>query len=396
MRIAVLQGRGLEGCGVTKNSVELQSWADKAGHECKTFVSRDKRWGRQKSQVLRYSETKLASGVEVSSLVMILNTYDLVIVQSIPSTSHTVEAQQGFLDLLRRVTVPKGFLQCDHNKASIIRNANLLESIDLCDIVFSFSKTSPFSQIIASERPNIEVQLWTNGFDFDAHREKYWKPIEKVESHQITWIGRATSFKGPHWTCQLHDKHLAETYTTIMLGVERSMGFIGMKKAMGENFLELNKKQFQTQEEIEAQLVEGKCHVFGSYTHSVGMEILSNSGFAFIPTKLRKGDMYGSVVEHAMSEAIAVGAVPIFSKHFMENAVHCRKGTPFMNDLIDAGVLHWDPEEEEDLKVVLHHLARSPEYRDEMREKAFKYWKDHHDVSVIFPKLIEKILGSKK
>ena len=50
MNIAILLGRGIEGCGVTRFATELQSYLLSQDYQCKSFAATDKKWGRKNSQ----------------------------------------------------------------------------------------------------------------------------------------------------------------------------------------------------------------------------------------------------------------------------------------------------------------------------------------------------------
>ena len=49
MKIAIVLGRGLEGCGVTKNAVEWEVWLKSEGHIPTIYASKDKKWSRNNS-----------------------------------------------------------------------------------------------------------------------------------------------------------------------------------------------------------------------------------------------------------------------------------------------------------------------------------------------------------
>ena len=49
MKVGILLGRGIEGCGVTKMAIEQAKWYNKNGHEAIIIANRDKTWPRKKT-----------------------------------------------------------------------------------------------------------------------------------------------------------------------------------------------------------------------------------------------------------------------------------------------------------------------------------------------------------
>jgi hypothetical protein len=50
MKVAIILGRGIEGCGVTRYALEEQDWYKKNKIECNIYASCDKKWGRKDAQ----------------------------------------------------------------------------------------------------------------------------------------------------------------------------------------------------------------------------------------------------------------------------------------------------------------------------------------------------------
>ena len=44
MRVSIVLGRGIEGCGVTKYSVELENWLLKNSYIPTVYACKDKKW----------------------------------------------------------------------------------------------------------------------------------------------------------------------------------------------------------------------------------------------------------------------------------------------------------------------------------------------------------------
>ena len=53
MKVAIVLGRGVEGCGVTKYTVELERWLLNNSHTPMVYASKDKRWSRNDSHEIQ-------------------------------------------------------------------------------------------------------------------------------------------------------------------------------------------------------------------------------------------------------------------------------------------------------------------------------------------------------
>ena len=49
MKISIVMGRGIEGCGVTKFTLEQNDWFIRQGHDSTIFAPSDKSWSRKTS-----------------------------------------------------------------------------------------------------------------------------------------------------------------------------------------------------------------------------------------------------------------------------------------------------------------------------------------------------------
>ena len=97
MKIAIIMGRGIEGCGVTKFTVEQTKWLSKNGHNHVVFSSKDKSWTRKNAHdVSNVVQLKLAKSEETNKMIEGCNKADIVIINSLPSLSHPEAAIEQF------------------------------------------------------------------------------------------------------------------------------------------------------------------------------------------------------------------------------------------------------------------------------------------------------------
>ena len=145
MKIAIIMGRGIEGCGVTKFTVEQTKWLAKNGHEFTVFSSKDKSWTRKNAHdVSNVVQLKFAKPEETNKLIAGCNAADVVIINSLPSIGHPDECIIQFKRALNEITKPIVLIQHDHSALSIKRNAAIDESIGKAAILFGHSSRNDF------------------------------------------------------------------------------------------------------------------------------------------------------------------------------------------------------------------------------------------------------------
>ena len=52
--IALVMGRGVEGCGVTRYTIEYKNWLEKQGKEVVVYALKEKSFSRGKAQIFDY------------------------------------------------------------------------------------------------------------------------------------------------------------------------------------------------------------------------------------------------------------------------------------------------------------------------------------------------------
>ena len=85
-KIAIIMGRGIEGCGVTKFTIEQCKYYTKHGYTYKVFASKDKSWTRKNAHITNFvHQLKFAKDDEVNAMIEEVNQYELAIINSLPS-----------------------------------------------------------------------------------------------------------------------------------------------------------------------------------------------------------------------------------------------------------------------------------------------------------------------
>ena len=98
--IAIVLGRGIEGCGVTKYTVELESWLLKKGHDVTVYSTKDKKWSRNDVHELKNLVHVRFDRDEFDQVYEGCKKSDLMIIISLPSVGHSEKCRDNFLKLL--------------------------------------------------------------------------------------------------------------------------------------------------------------------------------------------------------------------------------------------------------------------------------------------------------
>lgn len=394
MKIGIILGRGTEGCGVTQCAIQMQIASGATILSCV-----DKKWPRGKKIEFpgEYVEFNLKKGIE-SSLINQLNSYDLVVVYSVPSKGHPQETQDNFLELLRLIKVRKSFINVDHNAQSIARNANLKEIVNEVDVAMTHALTNPFSEWAKKENITTPLLKMRLGFDFDGHRSKYWKDVSQQKPREVRWIGRLAGWKGPQLMIDFHNEHLrALNYTTILEGLEASIGYKGVlykdkecqNRRQCVNYFRPEKEygDGKWSEDLHGQEVAGEVYLYPPYTHVDCMNRMSLSAFGSDLYHL-KPHMYGNNIENCHAEPIACGTVPIFHKHFGRHVIHHKTGDPVIESK-ESGTIFLDSDNMEECAHIMRNLSDDAFLRDIYREQAFEFWKSHADGADVVKEIID-------
>jgi hypothetical protein len=394
MKIAILMGRGIEGCGVTRYAIETQKWYHKNNMVCDIYASLDKKWPRrqlQQNNIIEFTNS------EIQALSKKLNSeYDVIFYQSLPAKKgHSEDYQNQFLDyLVKDIEKPiKIAFQNDHKLQSLSRNANIWETMRYMDAAFTFSKETAFAKKMAIEAPKIPLYQLRNGFDFDSIRTSFWKPVDQ-QLNRITYLGRFAGFKEPHRLVEMQPLLKDAGIITELRGIERSRGSLIMfyhdpatLSNPRDNFYEVTKKN----PEPDVQSLD-YAYIYGPYERNEGINNLSNSMFGSNFFNLA-AETYGNIIEYSSLEIIAAGAVPVLDKHWAENNVHV-SGTRFA-DMKDFAI-YSDRDDHYSTVAQMQELMADPILRNTRREACYEIAREHNDFNLIYQQQHDLIMATQK
>jgi len=391
--IGIILGRGVEGCGVSKMALEQAKWYAKNGYSCSVFANADKSWSRKESHSfdgLDFHHVKFSDESEIENILKRCLGMEYVIIDSVPSKSHKEASIAGFNKLVQEIKSPIVFVQLDHSIHSIVRNAGMMEAVDKSDVIFSFGVDNDFSRKIKKEAKKAgkefdkEIFTYSVGFPFDEIRKQYWKPIEEQDPLVNRWIGRCSGWKGYKLMFDFHNRHLkTANYATVFEGIERSPHYLTFKQTgdfhyhIGDN---PNSTPYQAGEDP---------YVFGIYNNHEMMERMSVSGFGY-QLSILKPRFITNQVEYTHCEIVAAGAIPVFRKAWGDIALHRTLNVP-LTQCQNTGTIWLDETNNQAAFDQLHKLANDPIMRNEWREMAFDFYKNHQDSDHVLRDMHNKI-----
>ena len=399
-KIIIVLGRGTEGCGVTQCAIQMQKVTG-----AKILSANDKKWGRAKG--LEIDQMEMNLGREWEAMADIVNSHELCIVYSVPSKSHPQDCQDNWLKFLDRVHIRKAFINVDHKAASIARNANLKEVCESVDVIMTHSLENDFSKFMKKNKIDTPLTKMALGFDYDGHRKKYWRPIEEQQDNMIRWIGRTAMWKGPSLMIDYHQDELMNNgFITVLEGLEASIQYPlvlyrdnkednPVDRRIVENHFRPEKQHGDVKftPDLYGKEVTGKgAYLYPQYINSDCMERMALSAFGSDLYHL-KAETYGDNIENCHAECIASGTVPIFHKHFCDNVIHPVQGKP-ISQCQNSGTIGLDYSNFEECRELMIKLKNDPTMRDDWREMAFEFWKQHSDGEMVVNEIVDLAINT--
>lgn len=381
MQVAILLGRGIEGCGVTKYTIELSKYFKKNSIKYKIFCSDDKKYTRKDSHNSNEFELfKLKS--DIDHIYEKINKFDFVIINSLPPKNFNDKQLKNWIKILKNIKIKKILIQHDHAIQSIKRNGALDQSILLSDKIFVHSKHNPFSNYVRNIS-SISIEEFMPGLYFDEVKKKYWKSINEQDHFHCKWIGRTTSWKGYDLILPFYKNYLNNSFKTSLEGLEKSPAFISIKKDFIEKY-----PDFFVINDIN-NIEDNRCNICGPYIQNELLDRLSRCAFGY-QLSILKPSFISKSIEYTHSEVVCSGAIPIFRSEYGERCIHRYYDKPLI-ECADSGTIWMNENNFQKTYNKMKYLAENPEERDELRKKAYNFYKLHINADDVFDDLIEKI-----
>ena len=403
-KIAIILGRGIEGCGVTKFTLELCKYYAKHEYDYKVYASKDKTWTRKDSHNTdNIHQLMFEKDEEVDYVIKELNKFDVVIVNSLPARSAKDEVIENFKRLLVEITAPVVLIQHDHSMRSIRRNGAMDEALEKADVIFSHSIENDFTKF-AEEKVGTKITVFGEergtpilpfqpGMYFDEVKEKYWKDTGHDMKHH-KWIGRTVAWKGYEEMLKYHSLCLKQNdMLTTFEGIERSPTFLHFQGRdakepeyhVFENLLRTDPEEYDmTNSYGELPLV------FGPFVQEDMLERLSKVGFGYQLSRMPPKFIERSI-EYTHCEVVCTGTIPVFNKVYGDSCTHRHYGKKLI-DCESNGTIWFDKNNLEETLDQTLEVINNPAKRKKMRDDAFEFYKLHQDADHTFKELMENIL----
>jgi glycosyltransferase involved in cell wall biosynthesis len=388
MRVAVVFGKGIDGCGVTRGIVEMQAWAERTGQaQVEVFSLAERvycrsgyhRWVRKPEEFTPDQCAEVAARLD--------RDYDVVILNSYPSRLHSPQAVASFYrDLVCRVNRPILVGMMHEIKRMNIDNIPLvLPILNRCDVVPNFSERTWFAENFVRLMPwktrgvrSRRFRLWIESQPLvDAYRTP-----AAGRARRLVYYGRWTTMKDPRRLVNLWPL-LTERdpgFQVAMHGLEKSYGMrVDIYDQPGVRFAYTFRDGYQWE--------RGGLPVFGQCKHDHGMTRLGESMFGSSFLRLPKEpENYGDRMEYTQIEMCLVGCVPVFDSHYGAHNL-TSDGRPY--DTVDHLAIWSDREDLPATADRIIEVANSPTEVERYREAGLSHVRSEFEADVVLPELLQ-------
>lgn len=402
-KIALLMGRGIEGCGVTKFSLEQMKWLNSKGYEACIYAIADKYWaGNLQHDISNIHRVKFTRD-DLQSTIAELNAMDLIIINSLPSVEHPKESIDGFNRLLKEVKKPFVLIQHDHSMLSIKRNACLDEAIEASKMLFAHSAENDFAEYVKQnggfgglssfmDETEKKIHTFQPGMYFDTVRSKYWKDISEQDAKHHKFIGRTTTWKGYFNMIDFHNDHLrAAGCLTTCEGLSRSPAFMTLK----EKNIEFEGDTMGGRDRIDNydlnQKYGGLVQIFSAYSNERMLERMSRCAFGYQLSLFKSPKYIYRSLEYTHCEVVCTGVIPVFRKGYGDLCIHRKHGIPLIQCKDNGTIWLGEKGDTQSAMDTITRLENDPIMRNEWREQAYKLYRDHQDAEYTFEELMNTI-----
>lgn len=428
MNVILLMGRGTEGTGNTRITIELERYIRNMNHNVKTITSIDKAWGRHDSQVNDFIPFKFSTGAYNDD-----EYYDLCIITSVPpkvkksakiKNDETLlqkfeETQfsiyNGFIDTLKNLKENNTkivYLQVDHKIHSISRNFYALdeymkEFFSLLDRIVVHKLENDFCKKFIDKKVkplnciNFDiVEQLAISCDYDEIN----KIIQPHDKHDklCYFIGRSATWKG--WTefRELHENHLKQYgYISIAEGIELSINAkdnLYLKEGntytnpRPDNICRIGTK-LEEKESVE-YLIEhiddykyNPLFIYGPFVRNEALNRVAKAKFGMFFSFL--GEQYGGPLENTFLEIVATGTIPVIKKELWQSAdFNDDKFTNYSPK--DLGIIIYDSKYPEKCVNLMNILNDNDKLYKEYVDKCQSFCRKQFDRKVIMGRLFDK------
>lgn len=375
MKIAIVFGKGLDGCGVEKFGYEFQRHMP---NEVDIYDLQERGFTRSGGHIKDSISFKAEEIPEVAK--KLNDNYDIVMLNSYPSPLHKQSTVKSFFeDLVLKIEKPilVGMMH-EIKRMNFDRIPLHVPIANQCDIIFNFSTETSYakdiSSILTDKKLGERIARMKLPFTVSDY-EKYWVPF-KDKRRSCIYASRWTTMKDPKRMVDMFN--LDKDFHYSIHGIERSIG-------AKFDIIDIT----NWTDKFEGYNYDSDiCESFGPYEYEDGMNLISNSMFGYSGYNLPKErHNYGDRFEYAQMEIIAVGTVPVFDKDYGENNID-EKGRRF----IKSDIAIWsDRNNLEETRDKIHELANNEMLYTNYLADGIEFLYQEADASNVIPPMLKHI-----
>jgi len=399
MKVALIFGKGIDGCGVTKCGIEMEKYFLNNNIECKVFAF-DKKFNR--SSAHKFQNLSLFKNIN-SMLIKEINLFDIVIFHSYPSAKVDNKLLFDFKKMVESIQSTKVGFMHELNKTNIDKIPFILSLMNSMDLVYNFSEKSWFSQTLSNLLPSKQIGKRIKSLKMIMDFSEFDK-IDRMNNRDfnIRYIGRWTTMKDPHRLLKLQKLYskLDKKPDIEIFGIERSHGAIAdlINQSNSINLTRIPKnnklndiyytkscnnpdKLINEYLNLNLRFNKEKVPIFGAYNYDTLLKLMSNTQFGASFYALRPDNIegYGNRMEYTQIEIIACGAIPLFDKQWGENN-YTKNGIRFID--LENFAIFIDRNNLEDGIKQINSLQNDKKLQKEYRKNAYKIIKSEYDVNI--------------
>ena len=375
MKIAIVFGKGLDGCGVEKFGYEFQRYMP---DDVDIYDLQERGFTRSGGHIKDSISFKAEEIPEVAK--KLNDNYDIVMLNSYPSPLHKQSTVKSFFeDLVLKIEKPilVGMMH-EIKRMNFDRIPLHVPIANQCDIIFNFSTETSYakdiSSILTDKKLGERIARMKLPFTVSDY-EKYWVPF-KDKRRSCIYASRWTTMKDPKRMVDMFN--LDKDFHYSIHGIERSIG-------AKFDIIDIT----SWQDKFDGYDYDSDiCQSFGPYEYEDGMNLISNSMFGYSGYNLPKErHNYGDRFEYAQMEIIAVGTVPVFDKDYGENNID-ETGKPF----IENDIAIWsDRNNLEETRDRIHELANNEMLYANYFADGIEFLYQEADASNVIPPMLKHI-----
>ena len=429
MKVLMIMGRGIEGTGNTRITIELKKYIEDQNNYVKVVAAADKAWGRRASQEVNdFINHKFQKAPYIDDEI-----YDMCIVMSVPpkaKKSAKIKADPILLDQFNKtqgaildnfiktmkILKDKGtkmlYMQVDHKIHSISRNFYALEEYtqafyELLDRVIVHGLENDFCKKFIDRKikplDNIHFDIKDQlaiSCDYDEVNS-FIKPHEKIK-RSAYFIGRSATWKGWTYFRDLHENYLKQNgYVSIIEGIEMSINAKdnlytkeGKKyiAPRSDNTIMISNKlnENETPEYVITHADEFRnepVFIYGPFNRIDALNRLAHSKFGMFFSFL--GKEYDGPLENTLLETVAVGTIPVIRKELWESA-------KFNGDMLtnyiprEIGFIVYDEKNPIECVDLMNFIDENDKLYNDYIERAQAFCRKNFDRKVIMKRLFDR------